>query len=129
MHLNSQRNGRLNRYVLLCCIVSASVTAGFLLRFVKGGNKFAIAGGRHLVHVSHGMMGTKRLREEWKPNMAGLEVSIFFFYERKRPNKEQFLYRRWIFKLLILSAGCFYIIYKKKKTEIHKTRTSFFKTQ
>ena len=25
---------------------------GFLLRFVKGGNKFAIAVGRHLVNVS-----------------------------------------------------------------------------
>ena len=39
------------------------------LRFVKEGNKFAKAGGRHLVNVSQ------------KPNMAGLEVSVVFYVD------------------------------------------------
>ena len=99
------------------------VTVGFLLRFVKGGNtcKFAIADGCHLVNVSWGMMGAIWLWEEWKPNMAELEVSIVF-NERKCSNQERFLYRQWIFNV-ILSAGCFCIIYGK---EIPKTRTSSF---
>ena len=33
--------------------------AGFLLRFVKGGNKFAIAGGHHLFNVCQGMIGLR----------------------------------------------------------------------
>ena len=39
------------------------------LRFVKEGNKFGKAGGRHLVNVSQ------------KPNMAGLEVSVVFYVD------------------------------------------------
>ena len=71
---------------------SVSSNSGFLLRFVKGGNKFVIAGGRHLVNVSKEMMGASWPREEWKPNMAELEVSVVFD-NRKCSNQEQFLYR------------------------------------
>ena len=45
------------------------------------------------------------------------------FYERECSNQKRFLYRRVIFNI-ILSGGCFYIIYGK---EIHKTRMSFLK--
>ena len=68
----------------------SSMYLGFVLRFVKGGNKFAIASGRHLVDVSQGMMGVRWLCEEWKPNMAKLKVSIVFD-ERKCSNQKQFL--------------------------------------
>ena len=44
--------------------------SGFLLGFVKGGNKFVIAGGYHLVNVSQRIMGTRWPQEEWKPNMV-----------------------------------------------------------
>ena len=54
------------------------------------GNKFAIAGVRHLVNVSQGIMGATWPREEWKPNTAELEVSVVF-NERKCSNQEQFL--------------------------------------
>ena len=90
--------------------------SGFLLRlFVKGGNKFAIAGVRHLVNVSQGIMGPRWPPEEWKPNMVELEVSIVSD-KRKCSNQEQFLYRQWIFNV-ILSAGCFYVIYGKEITK------------
>ena len=59
---------------------------------LKGGNKSPIAGGHHLVNVSQGMTGVRWLWEEWKANMAELEVSIVFD-ERKCLNQEQFLYR------------------------------------
>ena len=65
--------------------------AGFLLRFVKGGNTFAIAGGRHLVNVSQGMLGVRWPQEEWKANMVELKVSVVFD-ERKCANQGRFLY-------------------------------------
>ena len=43
-------------------------------------------------------MGVRWPREEWKPNMAELEASVVFD-KRKRPNKEQFLYRQLIFNV------------------------------
>lgn len=49
----------------------------------------AIAAGDHLVHVSQGMMGTRWLWEEWKPNMAKLKVSVVFD-KRKYSNQQQF---------------------------------------
>ena len=49
---------------------------------VKGGNKFAIAGGHHFVHVSQRMMGTRWSWEEWKPNMAKLEVCVVFLWKK-----------------------------------------------
>ena len=56
--------------------------------------------------------------------MAEFEVSIIFD-ERKCSNQEQFLYRRWIFNMILhVSAGCFYITYGK---EISNTRRSFCK--
>ena len=78
-----------------------------MLRFIKGGNQFAIADGRHL-GVSQGMMGARWLQEEWKPNTAELEFNVDFD-ERKFSNQERFLYRQWIFNE-VLSAGCFNII-------------------
>ena len=68
---------------------------GFLLRFVKGGNKFAIVGGCPL---SQGMMGVRWPREERKPNMVELVVHVVFD-ERKRSNQERFPYRQRIFKV------------------------------
>ena len=55
--------------------------------------------------------------------MAELEVSVVLG-KRKCSNQEHFLYRLWIFKV-ILSAGRFCIIYGK---EIPKKWTSLFKT-
>ena len=49
-----------------------------------------IGGGHHLVSVSQGMMGVRWAREEWKPNMEEVEVSIVF-HNRKCPNQERFL--------------------------------------
>ena len=54
------------------------IYTGFLLRFVKGGSKFAIADGCYLVDVSQRMMGVRWLQEEWKPDTAELEVSVVF---------------------------------------------------
>ena len=51
--------------------------------------KFAIAGGRHLVNVSQGMMGARWPREQCKPNMAELEVSVVFD-KRKCSNLSDF---------------------------------------
>ena len=42
--------------------------AGLLLRFVKRGDTFALAGGHHLP----GNDGTRLPQEEWKQNMAEL---------------------------------------------------------
>ena len=92
-----------------------------MLRFVKGGNTFAIVGGHHLVNVSQGMLGVRWPQEEWKPNLVELKVSIVFD-KRKCANQGRFLHSRWIFNMM-LSAGCFYIVHGK---EIPKTRTSFF---
>ena len=50
----------------------------FLSRFVKGGNKFAIASGCNLVNFSQGMMGASWWWEGWKQYMAELEVSVVF---------------------------------------------------
>ena len=46
------------------------VRAGFLLRFVKGGNKFAIVQQVDIVNVSQGRMGENWPQEEWKPNIS-----------------------------------------------------------
>lgn len=51
---------------------------GFLLGFAKGGNKFAIAGGRHLVNVSQEIMEARWPQKECELNMAKLEVSVVF---------------------------------------------------
>ena len=78
-----------------------------------------------LINVSQGKMPRARWpREERKSNILERKASIVFD-ERKCSNQERFLYRRWIFNM-ILSAGCFYIVYGK---EISKTETSFFKIQ
>lgn len=61
------------------------------------------------VNVSQGIMGAR-----WKP------VRVVFD-KRKCWNQEWFLYRRWIFNVM-LSAGCFCIIYEK---EIPKTKCFF----
>ena len=37
-----------------------------------------MAGGYEIVNVSQGMMQASWLQEEWKPNMAELEVSVVF---------------------------------------------------
>ena len=64
------------------------------------------------MNVSQGMMGARWPQEEWKLNMAELEISVVFD-KRKCSNQERFLYRRWIFNM-ISSAGCFYIIFERK---------------
>ena len=64
-----------------------------LLKFVKGGtciNKFAIARGCHLVNVSHGMKGVRWSQEEWKLNMAELEVSVVFDEKKNAQTKSDF---------------------------------------
>ena len=48
--------GNLNQFWSAKSRVLAKELTGFSLRFVIGGNKFAIAGGYHLVNVSQGLI-------------------------------------------------------------------------
>ena len=80
------------KYLMFCLGVYKT---GCLLRFVKGGNKFAIAGGCHLVNVSQGMIGARWMQEEWKPNMAVFEVSVVLD-ERKCSNHEHYRFDSYL---------------------------------
>ena len=80
---------------------------GFLLRFVKGGNKFAIAGGCHLVNVSQGIMGARWPWEGWKPNMEELEVSVILTKENVQTRSNFFTVYLFIFWMPCFHHVCF----------------------
>ena len=92
--------------------------SGFLLRFVKRGNQFAIAGGHHLVNVSQGMVEARWPREEWKPNMAELECQKKMLKRRAIPLQMMDIQ---------LDIICWMFLHYLWKRIIPKTRTSFFK--
>ena len=89
-------------YMIALCMCRNSLS-GFLLRFVKGGNKFAIASGCHLV------MSPREWRERDGRGKNGNQTwqslkSALFLTKKKCSNREWLLYRWRIFNM-ILSAN------------------------